>query len=399
MVYPDYADKIISRLESHGKSAYIVGGSVRDMLLELTPHDFDITTSALPEQTAQIFSDMRVIATGIKHGTLTVICDSHPVEITTFRIDGSYSDSRHPDAVSFTDDIVADLSRRDFTVNAMAYNASRGLVDPFGGQRDLSDKILRAVGEPRVRFCEDALRIMRAFRFCAQLGFDIEPHTLDACEQERAGLEHIARERIGAETVKLLTSHSPSKSLALMSERGILPYVLGNYHPSKTLMERMGEMPRDDFARLGFLLSDADADTAREILHSLRLSGKQITGSLAVAKGAKICVITPADARRLIANTGIYAYACACASELLGISPKGAADIVLRQQNTPCKLRDLKINGKDVAMMGVSGKRIGQLLEQILRLVVDDPSLNDRETLLALAAQTVKKSEDINGKA
>ena len=222
MVYPSYADKIIRRLEAHGKSAYIVGGSVRDMLLGLTPHDYDITTDALPEQTAQIFVDMRVIATGIKHGTLTVISDGYPGEITTFRIDGSYSDSRHPDSVSFTADVTADLARRDFTVNAMAYSAERGLVDPFGGQRDLESKILRAVGEPKMRFREDALRIMRAFRFCAQLGFDVDPRTLDACEQERMGLEHIARERIGAETIKLLTSRSPSKPLTLMRERGIL---------------------------------------------------------------------------------------------------------------------------------------------------------------------------------
>ena len=397
MVYPSYADKIIRRLEAHGKSAYIVGGSVRDMLLGLTPHDYDITTDALPEQTAQIFADMRVIATGIKHGTLTVISDGHPVEITTFRIDGSYSDSRHPDSVSFTADVTADLARRDFTVNAMAYSTERGLVDPFGGQRDLESRILRAVGEPKMRFREDALRIMRAFRFCAQLGFDVDPRTLDACEQERMGLEHIARERIGAETIKLLTSRSPSKPLALMRERGILPYVLGDYVPSESLVLQLDKMPRDDFARLGFLLSEARADTAREILHSLRCSGKQITGALAVAKGAKTCVATPADARRLMASTGIYAHAAACASELLGISPKGAADLVLRQQNTPCKLRDLKINGKDLSALGVSGKRIGQMLEHLLRLVVEDPSLNDRELLLALAQRTVKQMEDENG--
>ena len=172
MNYPEYLKKIINRIELSGHEAFIVGGALRDAMLGREVNDYDVTTSALPFEIAEIFSDLHVIETGLKHGTVTVVADGHPVEITTYRVDGDYKDSRHPDGVRFTKRIEDDLARRDFTVNAMAYNDRRGLVDLFFGKSDLENKIIRAVGDPVRRFDEDALRIMRAFRFSSKLCFD-----------------------------------------------------------------------------------------------------------------------------------------------------------------------------------------------------------------------------------
>lgn len=393
MVYPKHIDEIIRRLEESGESAYVVGGSLRDMLLGKQPHDYDVTTSALPEKTLDVFSDRRVIETGIKHGTVTVLWDGEPVEITTFRIDGSYTDMRHPDTVSFTTDIVCDLSRRDFTVNAMAYNERDGLVDPFGGAEDVKKKVIRAVGVPEDRFREDALRIMRAFRFSAQLGFEIDPDTLAGAVRAKDGLGRVARERIASEFIRLITSDEPCRPLKLMAETGVLEYVLGGYVPSEKLIDNVEKMPPTDTARIGFILCEADREAARDILRELRLSSKQTTGVLATLTGCAMSVNTPEDARRLIAKTGVYALAAARGSELLGNSPEGAKRITERQKNTPCSLRELKINGKALSELGVRGKLIGEILAALLDKVIEDPSLNDTETLTCLAKKIIDKKE------
>ncbi len=384
-MYPAYIGEIIGRFEKNGEKAYIVGGSLRDILIGIPPHDYDIATSALPEVTARIFSDKHVIETGIKHGTVTVVWDGEPVEITTFRIDGSYTDSRHPDSVSFTSDIVADLSRRDFTVNAMAYSQRDGLVDPFGGREDIERRTIRAVREPSERFREDALRIMRAFRFSAQLGFDIEARTLDGISETKGGLEYIARERVGNEFLKLITCPSPQNSINLMIETGVVEYVLGDYLPSDRVVSQIEKMPNDIPSRLGFLLCEADEEKARYILHSLRCSNKQITGAMAVARGSVRCVSDSADARRLIADTGVYALSAARASELCGNSGEGAYELTQKQADTPCSLKELKINGKTLAEMGVKGKAIGEILDRLMSAVIDDPTKNDSELLKEMA--------------
>ncbi len=394
MVYPDYIDEIICRLENAGETAYIVGGSIRDMLRGEAPHDYDLTTSALPQKILEIFSDRRLVTAGIKHGTVTVIWNGEPVEITTFRIDGSYTDARHPDSVEFTDDIICDLSRRDFTVNAMAYSKSRGLVDPFGGAEDIKKGIIRAVGAPEERFGEDALRIMRAFRFSAQLGFEPENGTLDGAVAAKEGLSHIARERIGSEFNRLITSPYPYTPLSVMAKTGILKYVTGDFVPSDRVMSGIEKMPCDIAARLGFFLCELEQEAAREILESLRCSGKQITGAMAVALGSRECIRNSEDARRLIAKTGIYAEWAAAASILLGNSPEGADSITERQRSTPCSLRDLKINGKTISELGVRGKLIGEVLDALLELVIREPSLNEAETLRALAQKIINEKTE-----
>lgn len=387
VLYPNYVERLLLRLEEDGNDAYIVGGSLRDMLIGTEPHDYDIATSAPPRRTVELFSDMRVIETGIKHGTVTVISDGRPIEITTLRIDGAYSDSRHPDSIIFTDDVTKDLSRRDLTVNAMAYSRSRGLIDPFGGKRDVERKLLRAVREPTLRFSEDALRIMRTFRFCAQLGFDIEEATLNAAFSEKARLAEIARERISNELLRLLLSPSPAHALNLMAKGDIFEYVLDGYKPSEVITSSIEALPPSDIERLALLLSDTDRETASVILHGLRLSNKQISGTLATLTGAKLCISSEADARRLIAQTGIYALPAARISELLGISCAGAAQLVEKQQSTPCSLRELKINGKDLCRLGITGKNIGKTLDVLLTRVIGSPELNDRQVLTELAKQ------------
>lgn len=381
---PDYVTALMERLEAAGEEVYLVGGSLRDILLDLTPHDFDLATSALPDRTASLFSDHRVITTGLKHGTVTVLSEGNPVEITTFRIDGSYTDARHPDAVTFTRRIVDDLSRRDFTVNAMAYHPKVGLVDPFGGKEDLASCLLRAVGDPETRFSEDALRIMRALRFSAQLSFSIEEKTLSGMGACKEGLASIAKERIASEFLRLLLSHDPCDALRAMKDSGVLPYVVGDYSPRETVCKTLYATPKVDGARLGHFFSDANAEVARACLSALKYSNKQITGALAVARGCRHAVASPADARRLIASCGVWAPAAVRSSVALGISPPEAIAYV-EKNPSPCALSELAVSGKDLTDLGLRGKAVGDTLHALLEAVLEDPSLNRREPLLSLA--------------
>ena len=218
---------LIGRLEAAGHSAYVVGGCVRDSLLGTQPGDWDICTSAMPEQTRQIFSDCRQVLTGMKHGTVTVICDKKGYEITTYREDGDYVDHRHPEAVHFVPTVEGDLARRDFTVNAMAYNPATGLVDCFGGQKDLAARVIRCVGEPSARFAEDALRILRAVRFASKLDFSIEPDTARAAEELRDSVQTVSPERIFAELDRLLAGPAAGRVLTAYGRilAGALPEV------------------------------------------------------------------------------------------------------------------------------------------------------------------------------
>ncbi len=218
--FPNYARAVMAALDVAGHRGYLVGGSLRDILRGVTPHDYDMTTDATPEEMLEIFRDFRVIPTGLKHGTLTVLSDGHPIEVTTHRVDGEYLDSRRPESVSFTRQLSEDLSRRDFTVNAMAWHPETGLIDLFGGREDLEKGIIRAVGEPQKRFSEDALRILRAFRFAAQLNFEIEPRTLSGAAACREGLAHISAERIFSEVSRMLEAPAAVRGFRAMLDTG-----------------------------------------------------------------------------------------------------------------------------------------------------------------------------------
>ena len=377
---------LMERFEAAEEEIYLVGGSLRDLLLGKTPHDYDLATSAPPQKTAALFSDCRVIETGLKHGTVTVLWEGEPVEITTFRIDGDYTDARHPDGVTFTRRITEDLARRDFTVNAMAYHPAQGLVDPFGGQADLERRVIRAVRDPMLRFSEDALRMMRAFRFSAQLGFSIEENTLRGCFESKSKLTFVAKERIAAEFLRLLSFPTAPRVLSVMLRGGILSYVVEDYTPNETVLALLADAPEDQGARLALFLSETDREGAALRLRQLKLSNKQITAACAILSCMRTPVASPADARRLAAACGVYAPAAVRLSILLGFSPPEACGWVEENQ-APTHISQLAITGEDLRGFGMSGKEIGDTLQALLDVVLEDPRRNQKEALLLLAKE------------
>ncbi len=385
MKYPRYVKTVIDKLTSSGYEAYIVGGSLRDILIGRAPSDFDVTTSALPDEILRVFSDMRTIPTGLKHGTVTVLSEGNPIEVTTFRTDGEYLDSRHPESVSFTKDICDDLSRRDFTVNAIAYNEIRGIVDPFGGEEDIKRKLLRAVGNPEVRMKEDALRIMRALRFSAQLGFSIEENTLAALETTKAGLADISRERIGVEMAKLVTAPEPESAVRVMIETGISKYVLGDYIPSEIIISALNVLPADFFIRFSALLWDCDKEKARKILSSLKLSNAEKNGILTIL-GERENPLPHSDAeiRRFIIRLGEQAERAATLLCAFGGATEEFWEKLQRVKNSEFarKISDLALDGNDLTSLGFSGKQIGEVLASLFEKVTDDPTLNKKEKLI-----------------
>ena len=393
MVYPEYVEKIIERLESRGHKAYIVGGSVRDIVIGREPNDFDVTTSALPEETLAAFEDFRTIPTGLKHGTVTVLSDGKPVEITTFRIDGKYLDSRRPESVEFTDDVTADLSRRDFTVNAMAYSHSRGFIDPFGGRADIKNGVIRAVGNPEKRFGEDALRIMRAFRFSAQLGFSIEEETLRAAGELAEKLENIARERIAVEFLKLICSDDPAPTLELMRKYGIFDHVTQGYVPKEETLLALSLAPHSERIRLGIFMNEADADRTGKILKGLKLSNKLTSGAAHIAFGCRTKLLGDgAAARRFIGSHGELAEDTLAAAKALGNTEDGFEVLVrenlARKSCSECK--GLAVNGSHIVKLGARGKAVGAILGRLLEHVIEHPEDNNEQALIALAKKIIE---------
>ena len=267
------AAELLDTLHRAGYAAYVVGGCVRDSLLGLIPHDWDLCTSALPQQGMELFGEEKCIPTGLQHGTVTVKQGGGLYEITTFRTEGTYTDGRHPDEVHFVPDVREDLARRDFTINAMAYNAKEGLVDPFGGQADLQSGILRAVGVPHQRFTEDALRILRLYRFAARFGFAIDPPTAQAAQELCAHLDCVSVERIEEELAKLLSAPAPA---AYLDEK-ILGVVLPELSPEALAAAKpvVDACPAGEQAlpvRLAALLLSLGEDGTRRTLRRLRCS-------------------------------------------------------------------------------------------------------------------------------
>lgn len=395
MDYPQYINEIIERLEAAGYSAYAVGGCVRDALLGRVPNDFDVTTSALPEETLRVFENERTIPTGLKHGTVTVIprgCD--PVEVTTYRIDGSYSDSRHPESVSFTDRIEDDLARRDFTVNAMAYNKKRGLVDPFDGQGDLCRGLLRAVGEPERRMREDALRIMRAFRFSAQLGFSIDEGTKMALVSEREGLKNISGERLGVELSKLVCAPYAKEAVGCMIECGVAEFIFGEYIPEKEILCALEKLSPSPEVRLGCLLYGCTAGRARDILNKMKYSNALKNSVLRLIETKNFPIPdSDAEVRRFLRCFGADAILAAeLMRTLRGAADLGEERILKIKQDGFCEsLSDLAIGGKDLLALGMSGKEVGEVLSFLLDAVTDEPSLNTAERLMEFVRERINE--------
>ncbi len=385
--YPQEIGFALERLYEAGYEAYIVGGALRDALLGRAVNDFDITTSALPTETQAVFADFKTIETGLKHGTLTVFVGSMPIEITTYRVDGDYTDSRHPSSVRFTRTLSEDLLRRDFTVNAMAYSPRGGLVDLYGGREDLKERILRAVGQPERRFSEDALRILRAFRFCSKLGFDIEKNTLSAISVCRFGLERISAERIAAELRGILEGEHVCRALALMDESGVTELVL----KGAKILEDICRLPRVFEVRLAFLMRKAEPAALSAYLHGLKLANQSIgtvTRLCSLLNEPPAKVAEP-QVRRLLARAGedfehLMALYAVCGRESEAEQISHIAALCLGRGDC-LRIADLAIDGKDVAALGKKGKEIGMTLDRLLEAVLDDPSLNARQTLLEMA--------------
>ena len=404
MKHPTYVKNCIELLERSGYSAYAVGGAVRDSLLGKEPSDWDVTTSATPDEILSVFADFRTIPTGIKHGTITVLFDEgdnrYPVEITTFRVDGEYKDSRHPESVSFSKSIKDDLSRRDFTVNAMAYNESDGIIDLFGGTSDLDDKIIRAVGNPEKRFCEDALRILRALRFAAQLEFKIEENTLLGAQKCAPLLKNIARERISAELKRLLASSGASYSLQKMVECGIWNEIFEIPTPTNEQICAVNLVPNGNFAtRLAILLANYTEREQEQTLNSLRLSNDEKKVVLRLCKVKDFHIQSENYSKWARHFLHLYDNIWADALDVLSVwSKKEQFDIfksiVLEEQKQkrPLRISDLAIKGDDLLPICQDNRAlVGKTLSSLLKTVIDAPELNEKSILLDKAKEIIKE--------
>ena len=379
---------VLRRLNAAGYQAYAVGGCVRDMVRGVPPHDYDICTSALPAQTERCFAGERVVETGIKHGTVTVLMAGEPYEITTFRTDGDYLDGRHPQTVAFTDSLTEDLRRRDFTINAMAYHPDEGLRDPFGGQADIARRVIRCVGDANARFTEDSLRILRALRFAAGLGFEIEADTACAMRALSGRLALISRERIAAELTRTLNGASAVPVLRRFDS--VLLAALPDY-PADALPQALDTLAAllcgDTVLRLAALLAPCGEAAAR-VLDSLKPSKELRNQVLALtgAMGEKLaCAELPlwlarlgeAQLRRLLTLQG--------RSDLLACLP------ALLARKLPLHLGELAVNGRDLTAAGLpAGAEIGRALGMLHRRVLLGELPNERDALLAAAQEMMK---------
>ena len=380
-------------MEKHRYRAYAVGGCVRDAVMGREPSDWDMTTNASPKKMIEIFSleGVRTIPTGLKHGTVTVLLDGESSEVTTFRIDGSYTDSRHPDKVVFTQNVEDDLARRDFTVNAMAAapitdaatvggdkNAkSAEIIDVFGGISDVENKIIRAVGDPERRFTEDALRILRAVRFAATLGFEIEENTKKAAARLAYGLQKVSIERKIVELKKMLLSNGADYGIELLFELGLEKYIHSDIKkPARSLLT----LPEKFETRMAALLFENE--NAPD-LSSLKLSRIESQGIKKLCDKRAFChEISEKNARRMIFEYGELAYDAA----MLHLSPELAELIENQAKNSPrVSIAQLKVSGNDLITEGIEPRSIGKIMTYLLDKVIDEPQLNEKDKLISLA--------------
>ena len=399
---PKDVKHMIDVLMENGYEAYAVGGCVRDSILGRVPGDWDITTSALPMQVKGLFR--RTVDTGIQHGTVTVMLGRNGYEVTTYRIDGKYEDSRHPESVEFTPKLEEDLKRRDFTINAMAYNDEHGVVDIFDGVGDLQRKIIRCVGNAHDRFDEDALRILRAVRFSAQLGFGIEENTARAAKELAVNLKRISSERIHTEFNKMLKSAHPDY-FSVADAIGIMEIVLPEYHVMSAedkafvgaLAKECACLLPERYAAMLFMsggYSEEDpADTAKRVLKRLKLDNDTInTASMLLRFGMLEITDDEPRIRHIIYETGDKnilrildfrtAYEKCIGNDIADVRRMYDICNMIFERGDCVSLKNLAITGKELIAMGVpAGRQMGEILNSLLMLVLDNPQLNDREQL------------------
>ena len=399
---PKDVKHIIDVLMENGYEAYAVGGCVRDSILGRVPGDWDITTSALPMQVKGLFR--RTVDTGIQHGTVTVMLGRNGYEVTTYRIDGKYEDSRHPESVEFTPKLEEDLKRRDFTINAMAYNDEHGIVDIFDGVGDLQRKIIPGVGKAHDRFDEDALRILRAVRFSAQLGFGIEENTARAAKELAVNLKRISSERIHTEFNKMLKSAHPDY-FSVADAIGIMEIVLPEYHvmsaEDKAFVGALAkecacQLPERYAAMLfmsGGYSEEDPADTAKRVLKRLKLDNDTInTASMLLRFGMLEITDDESRIRHIIYETGDKnilrildfrtAYEKCIGNDIADVRRMYDICNMIFERGDCVSLKNLAITGRELIAMGVpAGRQMGEILNSLLMLVLDNPQLNDREQL------------------
>lgn len=415
---PDKVGFIISKLEEAGFEAYAVGGCIRDSILGREPEDWDITTSALPKDIKACFK--RTVDTGIEHGTVTVLLGDDSFEVTTYRVDGEYRDLRHPSEVSFTKSLAEDLRRRDFTINAMAYNPATGLLDLFEGRKDLEAGIIRCVGVPDERFSEDALRILRAVRFAAQLGFEVESGTAEAISGHAANLRAVSRERILTEITKLICS-AHIERIEDLFKLGLAPYMAGDFSsidirqlkelkaeaypalvndkavPDAFRLDRAAELSAR-YVRFAFLTEGMKTDAVRRMLKELKSDNDTLNKCITLQR----MVFKPIPSDRYLIkkemsgmppelfkdllwlkessrDTGLYA---ACSKEEdLDEALRLHEDILIKKE--PVYLKDLSVTGADLKAAGIAeGPEIGRQLRDFLDMVHRDPNMNTKEKLM-----------------
>lgn len=436
MILPENVNFIIHTLYDNGFEAYAVGGCVRDTILGRKPQDWDITTSAKPDQVKALFE--HTIDTGIEHGTVTVMLDHVGYEVTTYRIDGEYEDNRHPKEVIFTSNLVEDLKRRDFTINAMAYNDEEGLIDVFGGAKDLEQKQVRCVGVAKDRFGEDALRMLRAVRFAAQLGFDIVPETAEAVRELAPTIEHVSAERIQVEMVKLLTSSHPEEirtAYELGLTRVFMPefdVMMETPQINKHHMYSVGEhtivamqnIEADRVLRLAMLLHDVAKPAcrtvdeegqehyhghpelgekmARAILHRLKFDNKTIDACARLIRyHDERPEITEKSIRRAVSRIGadlipdlLKVKRADCLGQSLYKRQEKLEYIddfektyeLILQKNQCLQKKDMAINGRDLIALGMKpGKELGRVLDELFNMIIEEPDLNTHDKLIELA--------------
>lgn len=405
---PEDVRSILSKLEREGYEAYVVGGCVRDTLLGKEPEDWDITTSAKPEEIKKAF--VKTVDTGIKHGTVTVIINGNGYEVTTYRIDGEYKDGRHPEEVRFTRSLRDDLKRRDFTINAIAYNDSNGLKDLFYGRSDLHNRIIRAVGNPDYRFKEDALRMMRAIRFSAQLGFNIDIETYHAIIRCSHLIKQVSVERIQTELTKTLMSVNP-EAVKEYQLTGLFIEILPEINKilasreSQKVCALLKKVPNTIAMKYAALLGPLEADAARSVLKGLRLDNNTVNTVTQIIYHSKnngqidendiavreaIYKLGP----RLMENLFVFEAAQIQMKEnVTGLTMRGARNhlkTIMRiyeevlSRGDCVTIRDLDVTGSDLLKLGLSGKQVGETLEWLIHIVLENPKLNDKSTLLAM---------------
>ncbi len=357
----------LNTLAENGYEAYIVGGCVRDALLGLTPTDYDITTSARPKEIISLFE--KTIPTGLEHGTVTVLIEKEPIEITTFRTEGAYLDSRHPEKVEFVTDLREDLSRRDFTVNALAFSEKTGLVDYYGGVADLKNKVLRAVGNPEKRFSEDALRILRLFRFASRLDFEIEKNTFNSAIKLQKGLENISRERIFAEIKKGVTGKNPNALSPLINFGGLEFLNITTAPDFNGINENL---------RLFHLLNANESPI--KILKELKASNREITFTDKMLRLIRLNPKTKEELKNALFLTDLDTVRAF--SEYTNQNTALLEKII--ENKEAYLISHLKLGGKDLELLGFKGKEIRNQLELLRQAVVKNPKINTKDALLAL---------------